>query len=1119
MISSFIRLAFANRWAVIALWGALVFVGVRAFMALPIEPFPDPDDVHVQVITFYPGKAPEEVETVISRPLEFAINGCPGLIRCRSISMFGLSVIDTTFDDATDDYFARHEIFERISGVSLPNGVTPGMQPLTDSCGEIYRYTMEGPGYNLVELKAIQDWIVIPALLAVPGVGDVNPFGGGSKEYICYCDPALLRGYGVTLPQVFQALSNGNSNGGGSVIPKGDQEYTVRAQGLFEKPREAEDVVVASNNGVPVFVRDVAHVERSTIPRRGFVAKNQSSDVIEGIVLLRRYENAVEVCKRIQSKIEELNKYRMPRGVKLVMYYDRRDIVFNTLLTVVWNDFHGLIFVFLILVFFMGDLRSAIIVVGTIPLSVLFAFTALHVLRQPINLLAFGAVDFGILCDGAVIHIEVMFVFLGLLAARAKRGDPLEALAQDREKGILNCVLELGPTLCYALGIMIVLQAPILLLERVEGRIFRPQALMTGLSIFGALLSAITLVPQLALFWLRGPGDQGFVGRACAYATQPLVNAMRHGYERILGWALKLRWIIIGAAAAGTIATVHVMLGMGTEFLPRLEEGNIWLTSIQPLSVSTEEAKKTEGRIRELIAGPWDHPLADRLHPIEDDDARHFPEVRLIISQLGRPEDGTDPKNVNSCEMHIDLYPHDEWVARDIPKDFATNPKARAKVCRRSPCPDEEKGLCEHRALSKDELVEEMNRELSVFPGVDYNFSQYIQDNVEEALSGIKGQVAIKVFGTDMRQLQTIGNKIADVLSTIEGVKDLECERLKGLPSLSVKINRALAARAGVNVSDIQPAIETGVAGAQATTMVEEGRFFNVVCRLTKDARNTPDTIRDIQVPEPDGSLTTLGEVADISIQDGSCQIKRERNSRRIGIKCSVRGRDLGSLTREAKERVEKEVVEKLGPDGKPLYWKPGYDITWEGEFESQERATERLKVIVPVSILLIYALLVGAFRSFRTALLVMVTVPLALIGGVLGLHGMGIYLSVAATMGFITLFGTAVQNGMILVARIHTLRDIYKVEFVPAIIKGSAERLRPVLMTGLTAAIGFAPSVVSHGIGAEVRKPLATVVVFGMLTSTFFTLIVLPCLYFVFQKGPVKAPGIASHGGDEATA
>jgi cobalt-zinc-cadmium resistance protein CzcA len=1034
---------------------------------------PDPDDVHVQVITMYPGKAPEEVETVITRPLERAINGTPGLVRCRSISMFGLSVIDTTFDDETGDYFARQQVFERISQVTLPTNILPQLSALSDSIGEIYRYTVEGKGRDIVELKAIQDWVVIPALLTVTGVADVNPFGGGSKEYIATVDPAALQAYDVTLPQVFQALQNGNSNGGGSVVSRGDQEYTVRSVGLFRNAREAENVVVAQRNGTPVYVREVARIEKSTIPRRGFVAKNEHDDEVEGIVLLRKGQNAVEVAARVQKKVDELNAVALPPGVKLVPYYDRTYIVKRTLATVLENSLEGLVLVFCVLLVFMGDLRSAAIVVVTIPLAALFAFVVLHSMGSTINLLSLGAVDFGIVVDGAVVMVEGMFVRLAL-----------ERSAAAREKGLEATVLELGPPIFFATLIIIVLNVPILTFERVEGRIFRPLAMTVGLAIVGALLLALTLIPQLAAVFLRGPGDQGFFGRSVARLSNPIVQGITRGYGRLLAAALRARVLVLAGVFALFVFTALVARGLGTEFLPRLEEGNIWLTVTQPLSVSTEEAKRVERRIREIIAGPF-VPGA----------ARNYPEVALIVTQLGRPEDGTDPKNVNSAEMHVDLLPPEQWPVRDIPDE-----RTGAVVAR--------------RRWTKEELVANMDARLRVIPGVEYNFSQYIQDNVEEALSGVKGEVAVKIFGPDLARLQALGARVEAAMTKVRGVADLDVERLAGLPSLNVNVDRVQAARAGLNVSDIQQVVEVAIGGSVATTIVEADRKFDLAVRLDREARSSPEKIRRISVPAPDGSLVPIGQVADVRIQAGAAQIKREANSRRIAVKCGIRGRDLGSFIAEAQERVAVEcgLERSESADGQVSFRTGDYRVVWEGEFENQQRAMRRLGLIVPMCLLMTFGLLFWTFRSLRTAALIMVTVPLALMGGVFGLWFMEIYLSVSAAIGFITLCGVAVQNGIILVSRIHTLRDHEGLELEPAILRGCSDRLRPVLMTALTAALGFAPSIVSHGMGAEVRKPLATVVVFGILTATLFTLIVLPCLYRIFEKGPVKAPGLASH-------
>ena len=1057
MLRSVVRFGFENRWAVVLAWAVLALAGLRALVSIPIEPFPDPDDVHVIVVTQLPGKAPEEIETVITRPLERAINGVPGLTRMRSVSMFGLSVITTTFDDATGDYFAREQVFERISQVSLPGGTVPQMGPFSDSTGEIFRYTVQGPGHDLVELKAVQDWVVIPALLAVPGVADVTPFGGGQKQFQTTVDPTLLRAYDVTLPQVLQAVQNGNSNGGGSVVARGDQEYTVRSVGLAKEPGDLGNAVVVQRSGTPIYVRQVARIEKTTAPRRGLVAIEGTDDTVEGTVLLRKGENASAVVHRVEERVKALNEGALPAGVKLVPFYRRTEIVDRTLRTVVENSLEGLLLVLLVLVLFLGDAVSAVIVALTIPLAVLFAFVVLDGFGQTVNLLSLGAIDFGIVVNPAIIVVEAMFVRLATL----KRGDP------SRTERLQETVLELAPPIFFGTLIIIVLNVPILTFQRVEGRIFRPLALTVGLAILGALALTLSLVPQLASLLLRSRGDGP---GALEQLTSRLVGACETGYERLLAWALRWRLLVLAPVALVFALAGWVASNLGTEFLPRLEEGNIWLTATMPLSVSTREAKRVERRLREIVAGPF------------DGSARRFPEVKLILTQLGRSEDGTDPKGVNQVEMLVDLLPREEWPVH----------------------------AGEKRSWTKEELVEHVNAALSVVPGVDYNFSQYIQDNVEEALSGVKGEVAVKIYGPDLRVLQELGNRVRDVMAKVDGVADLACERLEGLPQLNVQIDRERAARAGLAVSDIQAAIETGVGGAFATTFVETDRKFDVTVRLERGARSNPERIGGILVPAPDGSLVPVAEVASVKIQSGAAQIQREANSRRIAIKCGIRSRDLGSFIREAMERVDREVVHGASEGG--VSWKPGYRITWEGQFENQQRAMQRLGLIVPLCGIIILGLLFFTFRSLRTAALIMTTVPLALVGGVFGLWFLGIYLSVSASIGFITLCGVAVENGIVLVSRIHTLRDHGKLPLEQAIVRGSADRLRAVLMTGLTAALGFLPSVVSTGMGAEVRKPLAAVVVFGILTATAFTLIVLPCLYRTFEQGPVEAPGLGGH-------
>jgi cobalt-zinc-cadmium resistance protein CzcA len=1037
VIRAIIRFSFEYRWAVFAAWTVLVVAGVRAFVALPVEPFPDPDDVHVNVITQFPGKAPEEVETLVTSPLERAINGTPGLTRIRSTSMFGLSVIYTTFDEETTDTFARQQVFERISQVTLPPGVTPSLGPLSDSTGEIFRYTVSAPGVNILEIRAIQDWKIVPVLRAVQGVADVNAFGGGSKEYVVHVDPILLRAHDVTLQQVFQALAAGNANGGGSVVVRGQQELTVRSVGLLRDAKDAGDVVIASRNGTPVTVRQVATIERGTPPRRGFVAKDGADDVVMGIVLLRKGSNAMAVTDAVRARIAKLNAGELPLGVKIVPCYDRSHLVWGTLKTVLENTAEGLLLVALVLVVFMGDLRASLIVVLTVPLAVLFAFLVLQATGQTLNLLSLGAVDFGVVVNGAVIVVEGMLVRLMTL----EEGD-------DRPKRLEEVVQELGPPIFFATLIIITLNVPILSFQRVEGRIFRPLALTVGLAILGALMLTLTLVPQLAAVLIRKGGTK----------KSWYMARLEWLYLCAVTYALRYRVAVLGSAALAFVGSLWLARDMGTEFLPKLDEGNIWLTCTLPLSVSAPESKRIEGQLRTILRG--------------------YTEVRLVITQLGRPEDGTDPKGVNNIEILADLKPREEWPAR---KDG--------------------------RAWWKDELVEDMKEKLSVVPGVEYRFSQYIQDNVEEALSGVKGEVAVKIFGTDLAKLQALAEKVRATIEKIPGADDVASERVSGLPQLDVAIDRERASRAGVNVQDIQQAIEVGVGGSPATTIVESNRKFDLAVRLERDARDGSERISEILVPTPDGGSIPIGDIATLRIEAGAAEIKRESNERRVAVKCGIRGRDLGGFIREAMEAVDREVVKN------PAVWpRDGYTLTWEGEFENQQRAMRRLGIIVPACVVIVVGLLFWTFRSLKTAMLIMITVPLGLMGGLLGLLGAGIYVSISAAIGFITLGGIAVENGVILVARIHTLRAHDGLEIDVAIIRGCVERLRAVLMAALTAALGFVPAVASHGMGAEVRKPLAVVVVFGTLSACSFTLFVLPCLYRLVERGPVKAPSGASH-------
>jgi cobalt-zinc-cadmium resistance protein CzcA len=1034
MIRAIVRFGFEHRVAVIAAWLALAVAGVRALVAIPIDPFPDPDDVHVTVVAQFPGKAAEEVETLVTRPLERAINGVPGLTNLRSTSTFGLSVIKTTFDDATTDDFARQQVFERIAQVQLPPGVQPQMGPLTDSTGEIYRYRVEGPGVSVYELRAIQDWTIVPALKALPGVADVNAFGGGSKRFSVNVDPTLLRAHGVTLGDVQQALASGNANGGGSVVEKGGQEYAVRSVGLLKEPKDVESIAVAARRSTPITIGHVARVERTTAPRRGFVAMDGDDDVVMGVVLLRKGENATEVVRRVRERLQALNESELPRSVRIVSFYDRSEMLERTLRTVLENALEGLVLVLVVLVVFMGDLRSSAIVVSAVPLAVLFAFFVLHAMGETANLLSLGAIDFGIVVNAAVIVVEAMLARLALLGPE-----------DDRDARLEETVQELGPPIFFATLIIITLNVPILTFQRVEGRIFRPLAITVGLAILGALILALTLVPQLATVGLRAGAGKN-----------RLVLLLERVYERLLARALVWRKTVLVTASLGCALGFFATSGLGTEFLPRLDEGNIWINCVLPTSVAAREAKRIEARLRAVL--------------------REYPEGRFVFSQLGRPEDGTDARGVDYLEVMVDLVPHEQWPLREING--------------------------ERRRLTKEELVANVEERLSVFPGIEYTFSQYIQDNVNEALSGVDGDIAVKVFGSDLPTLQRLAQKIAKAIERVPGAESVHSERISGQPALSIEVDRERAARAGVGVDDIQRAIEIGVGGAVATTFVVADRAFDVAVRLARDARDGEERIADIVVPRPEGGSVPLREVATVAVRSGATQIKRESNQRRVAVMCNIKGRDLGGFVQEAMAAVEREVTR----DAK-VWPASGYRITWEGEFENQRRAVGRLTLIIPACVALVSGFLFWTFRSARTAALILVTVPLGLVGGLLGLMGTRSYVGISAVIGFITLGGIAVENGVVLVSRIHSLRGLHHVPIDEAIVRGCVERLRAVLMASLTAALGFAPAVGSHGMGAEVRKPLAIVVVFGTLSACAFTLFVLPCLYRIVEWREVESP------------
>jgi cobalt-zinc-cadmium resistance protein CzcA len=1046
MIRRLVRFALRQRLLVLGAAALLVLLGIRAFTDLPIEAFPDVEDIHVQIISQWPGHAAEEIERSVTLPIERQMNGTPHITNLRSTSMFGLSVVTLTFDDEITDNFARQQTLERLQGVTVPAGVSPALGSLSNSTGEIYRYTVQGP-QPLTELKALEDWVVEPAMRTVAGVADVVSFGGQVKQYQIDVDPSRLQGYTLTLPQVEQAVAAANLNAGGGYLAHGYERQVVRGIGLFANLDDIANVVIATRNGTPIRVRDVGTVHVGGAPREGIVAKDTSDDVVEGIVLMRKGENALRVLDGVRAKAAEINATLLPAGTHVIPFYDRATLVNHTVRTVQENLAIGATLVLIILILFLGDWRSAVIVGLVIPLSLLGAFVLMDVRHVSANLISLGAVDFGIIVDAAVVLVEAYLVRLALtppptadeLARTAEHETPGEVTSEERrhdfglrasveKRHLLATVTEsMGRPILFAKAIVITAFLPIFTFQRVEKRIFSPMAYTLTFALVGSLLLSLTLVPVLSSFWLRpGGAKEPKAARWLQRRFRPLLDATLD----------RPRFVLIGAAALLAI-TLVIGSRLGTEFLPALDEGNIWLTVTMPVGISLDAAKEIERRVRHVIA--------------------EYPQVRQVVSHLGRPDDGTDPKGANNLEVYADLRPRGEW-----------------------------RGITD-----KDALVEQMQQRLEAIPGVELNFSQYIKDNVEEALSGVKGELVVKLFGTDLAILQQKAAEVEQVLSGIPGVADLAVEKQFGQPQIRFAFDRDALARNGVSVAEAGDALETAVGGRAVTQFLEGNRVFDVRLRFTDAARDNQQALADLMVGTGDGRNVPLASLGRLVRAEGASRIAHEANERRIAIKCSVRGRDEGGFVAEAQRAVARVVT-----------LPPGYHATWGGQFENQRRATKRLMVIVPASILLIFILLFSAFGSVRYAALVLATLPFALIGGVAVLWMRQINLSVSAAVGFIALFGISVQNGVLLVTEFNRLRESGR-PMREAVREGTLDRLRPVVMTALMAALGLLPAALSHGIGAETTRPFASVIVGGLITSTALMLLLLPILYLKFHEEP----------------
>ena len=1013
--------SFCLRQPLFVLLGTLLFVGagIAAFLQLPIEAFPDVSDTQVTVITLHPGRAAEEVEKQVTIPLEVALAGLPNAVRMFSHTQFGLSYLILTFDDRATPYFARQQVAERLRDADLPNGVTPSLAPLSTAIGEVYRYRLRGDGLSPMQLRTIEDWTVERQLKQVPGVADIVTMGGLIKQYEVNPDLARMKLYRVTLQQLFQALSNGNANAGGSYVEQGRQQYLIRGIGMFRDASEIGDVVVASRNGTPVMVKHIAEVNVGSVPRQGIVGQDADDDVVTGVVLMRQGENPSRVLKALKAKIDHLNHYVLPKGVQIVSFYDRTWLIGKTLRTVFTNLAEGAALVTLVLLLFLGNLRAAAIVALVIPLSLLATFLGLTWVGIPANLLSLGAMDFGIIVDGAVIVVENIFRNLSQGSGETHR--------ERRTARVLEATLEVGRPTLFSMLIIIAANIPIFTLQRHEGRIFAPMAWSVSSALVGSLVVSLTLVPLLCLLLL---------GKRIPHEDNWLVRRSKAFYRPILGWALAHKTPVLVAAAAALAASLALVPRLGSEFLPELNEGSIWINLPMPASVSVSEAQALLGKVRAL------------LHTI--------PEVNTVISKTGRPEDGTDPKLISMAELLVDLKPESQW----------------------------------RKGVTKRQLLDQMDRLLDQnLPGLDTSFSQPIRDNVLESISQIDGQIVIKVAGDDLGVLKEQGKKTLEAVRGVPGVVRAFIDREGELPQVMIEVDRERAARYGLNVADIDDVIETALGGRAATQIWEGERRFGVVVRV-RESERLLDKMGDILVSTPDGQFIPLSQVANFRTAGGAMNISRENGQRVLSIGVFIKDRDMGSVVADMQARVASQVQ-----------LPEGYAISWSGEFENQKRAMERLSIIVPLSILIIFLLLFNAFKSLRHAVLIVLNIPFALIGGVVMLYATRTPLSVSAAIGFIALFGQAVLNGVVMVTYFNQLRAS---GLTPerSVTEGAEVRLRTVLMTALLAMLGLLPMALSTSIGSETQRPLALVVIGGLISATLLTLIVLPILYLLFERG-----------------
>ena len=1022
-IDKIITFSLRNKFFIFFLTVIAIIAGAVSFLHTPVDAFPDVTNTKVTIITQWPGRSAEEIEKFITIPIEIAMNPVQKKTDIRSTTLFGLSVINVMFDDDVDDFYARQQVYNLLNDADLPEGVTPEVQPLYGPTGEIFRYTLRSDKRTVRELKTFQDWVIERKLRAVPGVADIVSFGGEVKTFEVSVNPNQLINYGVTTLELYDAIAKSNINVGGDVITRSSQAYVVRGIGLINDVKEIENIVVKNINGTPILVKNLADVHESCLPRLGQVGRMEEDDVVQGIIVMRKGENPGEVIAALKDKIADIQQNALPEDVQIVPFYDREDLVNLAVRTVTHNLIEGILLVTFIVLIFMADWRTTVVVSIIIPLALLFAFICLRVMGMSANLLSMGAIDFGIIIDGAVVMVEGLFVALDKKA----REVGMPAFNVMSKMGIIrHTAKDRAKAVFFSKLIIITALVPIFSFQKVEGKMFSPLAYTLGFALLGALIFTLTLVPVLSSMLLK--------------------KNVREKHNPFLAWVNRAATGLFDRCHAHkrmtiTVTTLVAAVGLwcftllGTEFLPQLNEGSIYIRATLPQSISLDESVKLANQMRRTLAS--------------------YPEVRQVLSQTGRPNDGTDATGFYNIEFHVDIYPEKEWKSK----------------------------------LTKAELIDRMQDRLDVYPGVDFNFSQPISDNVEEAASGVKGSIAVKVFGKDLYESEKKAVEVYKVLQTVDGIEDLGVIRNIGQPELRIELNESRLARYGVAKEDVQSIIEMAIGGKSASLLYEDERKFNIMVRYDSTFRRGEEEIGKILVPARDGTMVPIKELADIRTITGPLIIYRDNHARFCAVKFSVRGRDMGTAVAEAQQKVQKQVN-----------LPEGYTLKWTGDFENQQRATKRLAQVVPVSIAIIFIILFVLFGNARDAGLVLLNVPYAAVGGILALLITRFNFSISAGIGFIALFGICIQNGVIMISDIKS--NLKARSPLDVAVKQSVRsRVRSVLMTASMAAIGLMPAALSHGIGSESQRPLAIVIIGGLIGATFFTLFVFPLMVEAFYR------------------